>query len=238
MLYILWKPNLFMVGIRSNTLPPQYTPEPIDGYGTSQSHLFSRDEPILTPRIDQTQRLRTFDLGSNRRWSIFIFILGVLVAWFIQDIWAMAILNPSAMEKRRLGWDRDYSKHLAQVSTILQEREQWDKDRAQWQAERREYDLLQQERMKIELELKRRALEKEEEEEARLKWQDPQPDQHCLRFGTRRYTAKLENVPQGYNRMKACHGTKAWINGRWVTPAQCDDRVSVGPPTLAYSLIN
>ncbi|KAJ2929919.1 hypothetical protein H1R20_g7165, partial [Candolleomyces eurysporus] len=124
-------------------------------------------------------------------------------------------------------WAREIEQHASAFEAMRKERAEWDKARAQWQAEQREHERLQEEQMKLELERQRRQLEKEKEDEERkkagLKWQDPQPDEHCLRFGTRRYTAKLENLPEGYNRMKACHETQAWINGRWVLPTQCDD---------------
>ncbi|KAJ2927074.1 hypothetical protein H1R20_g10003, partial [Candolleomyces eurysporus] len=275
---------------KNDMLSPQCKPGPVDD--SSHPPPFNRDGPTLNAQIDKPKSCCMSDIRSKGRFYLFVFMLGGLIAWFAQDMWAMTILNPSAIERRRLGWDRDYTKHLAQVSAMeditakwareieqhaslreamlkeradwekeraqeraqreaeqreeradwekerAQERAQWeaerrkdladwDRKRAQWQAEQRERERLQEERMKLELEKKRRELEKEKEEEekkrAGLKWQDPQPDQLCLRYGTRRYTAKLENVPNGYSRMKACHETQAWINGRWATPSQCDD---------------
>jgi hypothetical protein len=126
-------------------------------------------------------------------------------------------------------WAHQIEQHAAALEAMRQERVEWDKERAQWQAERRERERLQEEQMKLDLEKQRRELEKEKEDErkkkAGLRWQNPQPDEHCLWFGTRRYTAKLENLPEGYNRMKACQETQTWINGRWVNPTQCDDGV-------------
>ncbi|KAJ2929913.1 hypothetical protein H1R20_g7169, partial [Candolleomyces eurysporus] len=228
-------------GTRSD-LPPRYTPGIVDESGPSLP--FNRTGPILNAQTGQTKSQFRLDIGRY----LFVFILGGLIAWFAQDVWAMSVLNPSAIERRRLGWDRDYTKHLAQVSamqditakwsreieqhaSILEamrkERGEWDKARAQWQTDQREHERLQEEQMKLELERQRRELEKEKEDEekkkAGLKWQEPQPEQHCLRFGTRRYTAQLENLPEGYNRMKACHETQAWINGRWVNPMECND---------------
>ncbi|RXW13621.1 hypothetical protein EST38_g12231 [Candolleomyces aberdarensis] len=124
-------------------------------------------------------------------------------------------------------WAQEIDQHASARETIREERAEWDKERSQWKAERRKRESLPEEQMKLELERKCRELEKEKAEEERKKagsrWQDPQPDEDCLRPGTRRYTAKLENVPAGYNRMKACQETQAWVNGRWVTPTQCDD---------------
>ncbi|KAJ3525954.1 hypothetical protein NMY22_g10362 [Coprinellus aureogranulatus] len=185
--------------------------------------------------------------------AILFFFLGGLIAWVVQDMWAMSILNPSAIEKRRLGWDREYTKHQNQV-TVMQEittkwadeiqqhnverqairaeREQLRKERAAWEAQVEERNRLDNEGKKLDLEKRRRELEREEEEEARkkagLRWQDPLPDVHCLRYGTRKYTSRLENIPEGYSRLKACHETQAWINGRWSTPSQCDDQGSWG----------
>jgi hypothetical protein len=165
-------------------------------------------------------------------------------------MWAMSILGPSATERRKIVWDREYAKHQNQVivmqditakwATEIQQhnserqamnadREEWKRERAAWQAEAKERERLEAEGKKLDLEKRRRELEREEEEEARkkagLRWQDPRPDEHCLRYGTRRYTSKLENVPEGYSKLKACHETQAWINGRWTTPSQCDDQV-------------
>ena len=102
----------------------------------------------------------------------------------------MSVLNPSAIERRRLGWDREYAKHREQVSVMQnitlkwtqeieqhasareamrKERAEWDKERAQWQAERREHERLQEEQMKLELEKKRRELEKEREDEEKTR---------------------------------------------------------------------
>ena len=147
-------------------------------------------------------------------------------------------------------WDREYAKHQNQVIVMQDitskwatetqqhnverremsaEREASRKERAEWKAEAKERERLEVEAKKLEIEKRRRELQREEEEEARkkagLRWQDPQPDEHCLRYGTRRYTSRLENMPEGYNKLKACHETQAWINGRWSTPSQCDDQV-------------
>ncbi|RXW20267.1 hypothetical protein EST38_g5588 [Candolleomyces aberdarensis] len=297
---------------KNDVVPPQSNPGTVDDSSTSPP--FNRDDPTLNAQIDKPKNCYMSDVRSKGGSYLFVFILGVFIALIAQDMWAMTILSPSAIERRRLAWDRDYTEHLAQVSAMqdvtakwareieqhaslheamlkeradwekeraqeraqqeaerrkeradwekgrAQERDQWearrrkehadwekeraqeraqweaerrkdlaewDRKRAQWQAEQRERERLQEDRMKLELEKKRRELEREREEEekkrAGLKWQDPQPDQFCLRYGTRRYTAKLENVPDGYNKMKACHETQAWIGGRWVTPSQCDD---------------
>ena len=46
---------------------------------------------------------------------VFGFILGGLIAWVVQDVWAMSTLSPSATERRRIVWDHAYAKHQDQV---------------------------------------------------------------------------------------------------------------------------
>ncbi|KAJ2932416.1 hypothetical protein H1R20_g4728, partial [Candolleomyces eurysporus] len=151
----------------------------------------------------------------------------------ITSTWAREIQQHAsireAMRKEREDWIKERTLERAQwEAERSKERTDWEKERIQWRAERRERERLQEEQMRLELEKQRRESEKEKEDEekkkAGLRWQDPQADEHCLRYGTRRYTAKLENLPEGYNRMKACHETQAWINGRRMPPTQCDDR--------------
>ncbi|TFK32385.1 hypothetical protein BDQ12DRAFT_701200 [Crucibulum laeve] len=69
--------------------------------------------------------------------------------------------------------------------------------------------------------------EDEERNRAGMTWTPIQRDQRCFRYGTRRYWAKLENIPRGFNHIRECRIMKASINGRMVTPTYCDDKGGV-----------
>jgi len=58
-------------------------------------------------------------------------------------------------------------------------------------------------------------------------WEKPQGDVHCLGYGTRKYTAKLRNVPFYANGMKICEETEVSIHGVMLPrPTRCERRVS------------
>ena len=57
-------------------------------------------------------------------------------------------------------------------------------------------------------------------------WEEPQPGAHCLGFGTREYTAKLQNVPFYANGMKICEEAEVSIHGVVLPrPTRCERRV-------------
>ncbi|KAF5364176.1 hypothetical protein D9756_000337 [Leucocoprinus leucothites] len=56
-----------------------------------------------------------------------------------------------------------------------------------------------------------------------LYWSGLQGDAHCLAYGTRRYTARLRNVPFWANRTRVCMETAVQINGSNIrSPDQCE----------------
>lgn len=60
-----------------------------------------------------------------------------------------------------------------------------------------------------------------------LYWDELQGNIHCIAYGTRRYTARLRNVPFWANRTRACLETPAQINGVILTsPDECEVNVS------------
>jgi len=57
-------------------------------------------------------------------------------------------------------------------------------------------------------------------------WEEPQAGAHCLGFGTREYTAKLQDVPFYANGMKICEETEVSIHGVVLPrPTRCERRV-------------
>lgn len=112
-----------------------------------------------------------------------------------------------------------------------------DTERWKWEEERRERAKVRDEERRAEMEMEqerqrweredrqreeRRRQEEEERERAGLYWQDLVRPDRCLRYGTREYTAKLANLPAGYNAMKGCLETEAEINGVKMAPHHCE----------------
>ena len=64
-------------------------------------------------------------------------------------------------------------------------------------------------------------------ESKNLYWDKPQPDKHCLRFGTREYTARLWNLPLFTDWINICKNTKANIHGVSLEPSYCQSKVRV-----------
>ncbi len=60
-----------------------------------------------------------------------------------------------------------------------------------------------------------------------LYWDELRGSPHCLAYGTRRYTARLQNVPFWTNRTRVCMEAPIQINGLMISsPDECDDHAS------------
>ncbi|KAJ7711999.1 hypothetical protein B0H14DRAFT_3019760 [Mycena olivaceomarginata] len=72
----------------------------------------------------------------------------------------------------------------------------------------------------------RRKKEEQDRIRAKFYWEDLGADQHCLRYSTRQYTARVANVPRQYDPVQACKETAIEINdrgcrgviGHWMVP--------------------
>ncbi|KAH6897778.1 hypothetical protein BKA70DRAFT_1315721 [Coprinopsis sp. MPI-PUGE-AT-0042] len=180
--------------------------------------------------------------------SAFIFFV---IGWGTRGAWSSIpdILNPADRDRIRSDWEKEYQHHQARIDrmegivakwadeveahgaarlAMQTERAGWEVERKKWEKEHEEREKVLLAERKLELEKKRREEEREKEEEdkakAGIKWAEPQPDPRCLRYGTRKWTAKLDNVPAGYNAILLCQQTKALIHGRWVLPDNCENK--------------
>ncbi|KAJ3537632.1 hypothetical protein NMY22_g5513 [Coprinellus aureogranulatus] len=63
----------------------------------------------------------------------------------------------------------------------------------------------------------------EPEVELEATWEHLKGAQHCLRYATRQYTARLVNIPSGVPGVKACRETSALIHGVDILPHFCED---------------
>lgn len=88
---------------------------------------------------------------------------------------------------------------------------------------RRQIEYERKRRMEDERQRKR---EEEDRQRAGLRWETLVPDERCMKYGTREYTARLSNIPQGYNKMQGCRETEAEIHGNLIKPDYCEDQVS------------
>ena len=159
------------------------------------------------------------------------------------------VLNSAVRDRIRNDWDKEYERHQAQVDrmqiltgkwadeveahdvarvAMQTERGEWAVERKKWEKEHEAREKVLLAERQLELEKKQREAEKEKErekkEKAGIKWVEPQPEPHCLRYGTRKWTAKLDNVPAGYDPILVCRETKALVNGRWLLPDNCENK--------------
>ncbi|KAJ7441642.1 hypothetical protein B0H11DRAFT_2095829 [Mycena galericulata] len=71
----------------------------------------------------------------------------------------------------------------------------------------------------------RRRKEAADRVRAGFAWDGLQAQQRCQRHGAREYTARIVNVPRGYDPIQACKETAVEIHGLKIpNPLQCEDR--------------
>jgi hypothetical protein len=62
---------------------------------------------------------------------------------------------------------------------------------------------------------------------AKPSWEGLKGGEHCLRYATREYTAKLVNIPSDADALKTCRETPVGIHGAALFPDFCQDLVSL-----------
>ncbi|KAJ6588639.1 hypothetical protein B0H19DRAFT_213478 [Mycena capillaripes] len=118
------------------------------------------------------------------------------------------------------GWETERQEIIAMREQLVRDKEQWVRDR--------EEEKHQEER---------RKREEQDRIRAGFAWDGLAGDQHCLQHGTRRYTARVANVPREYDPVKACTETAVEIHGRKIpSPNQCEDRGCSG--VFGHWLVN
>ncbi|KAF7325777.1 hypothetical protein MKEN_00428200 [Mycena kentingensis (nom. inval.)] len=132
----------------------------------------------------------------------------VAICWLVSQAMNAGTL-PSVEERQRIrkAWAAEVAQH--------------EKIRVGWKHEVKEHEALRREWDEAE----RRRREEEEAVRARFAWDGLAGDSYCLRYATRRYTARIANVPRSYDPVKACMETSVEIHGRRLTtPERCEDR--------------
>ncbi|KAH6905592.1 hypothetical protein BKA70DRAFT_1225311 [Coprinopsis sp. MPI-PUGE-AT-0042] len=221
----------------ASTANPSYGPRRAETYDWNQPQgvVAGDSEPIRVITWKESFNTKipaTLEKHKTAFWltALTFFLLGLVVkdgtSSFFPDP-----TDPAVRERIRSNWEKEYQHHQVQVDKMQDATVKWaeeirahdasrlamQSERAGWEAERKKWEKK-----------KRRELEKEKEKEdkgkAGIKWAGPQPDPHCLRYGTRKWTAKLDNVPAGYDPIFVCRETKALIHGRWVLPDNCENK--------------
>jgi len=138
-------------------------------------------------------------------------------------------------------WRVENATHTAKINfwreeDLEREREAVEHERFKRGREQREAQEHEEVRKKWEREVgeheheerERRKREREERQKMKFFWMDIEAT-HCVRYGTRKYTARLANVPDGFeHRVEACEETELSINGKVKGPTRCEDRVGLG----------
>ncbi|KAK7044507.1 hypothetical protein R3P38DRAFT_2879177 [Favolaschia claudopus] len=123
----------------------------------------------------------------------------------IRQEWSMELADH---ERIRVGWESERQELIAM-------REQLVRDKEEWMREREDEKGAEE----------RRKREEEDRTRAQFAWEDLKGNQGCLQYRTKRYTARLANVPREYDPVKACTETSVEIHGVKIpSPHQCEDR--------------
>ncbi|KAJ6609566.1 hypothetical protein B0H10DRAFT_2193846 [Mycena sp. CBHHK59/15] len=135
----------------------------------------------------------------------------------IQRAWSKEVADHEAI---RVEWERERTELIAMREQLVCEREEWARSREE---ERREDERRAREE-------EQRRWDEEERTRAGFYWDGLKGEPRCLRHGTRKYSARVANVPQQYNAVKACTETAVEIHGlKMPTPNQCEDRGCTSP---------
>ncbi|KAE9392624.1 hypothetical protein BT96DRAFT_864080 [Gymnopus androsaceus JB14] len=94
--------------------------------------------------------------------------------------------------------------------------------RAQWDAEDRKREIK---RAQWDAEDRARLEDEEHRNRTALYWEGPSPDNTCLRYGARMYSARLMNIPVRVDGKKWCQETEIIIHGDLIAkPDFCNDK--------------
>ncbi|EIW74518.1 hypothetical protein CONPUDRAFT_140369 [Coniophora puteana RWD-64-598 SS2] len=166
--------------------------------------------------------------------------------WRVEDATHTAKINFWAEEDL----EREEIRKEWHLEVIEHERKEHEREevRKEWQCEAVEHERFERERQQREAREHEEARQKwereviehecEERERRKREWEERQKmgffwmdieATHCVRYGTRKYTARLANVPDGFEpRVEACEETELSINGKVKGPTRCEDRVGLG----------
>ncbi|KAJ7236489.1 hypothetical protein C8J57DRAFT_1530039 [Mycena rebaudengoi] len=181
------------------------------GANAHQHTLSANDRTPLLPQSSSPSRLKE-NLKTWSPLSVFIvlmlFITGVCVASEWMQRSPEAALDPATRARMRREWDKEIrgreAIRRAWVTELVHDKEAWE-------AEKRADE--------------RRKEEEQERLRATFYWEDLRAEQRCLRYGARRYSARVANVPREYDPVQACKETAVEIHRVEIpSPTRCEDK--------------
>jgi hypothetical protein len=122
--------------------------------------------------------------------------------------------NSAYHEVVKRGWDLEERYHDGLRDTWATEKRQHEEFRIQMDLERK---AVEEER--------RRRREEEIKKRAGISWEGLEAGEHCLRYGTREYTAILTHVPAGFDALEECRNIPIEVHGKFILPSRCEDQV-------------
>ncbi|KAK7044497.1 hypothetical protein R3P38DRAFT_2879102 [Favolaschia claudopus] len=208
-----------------------------------------------TPLLARTQSQQNYRRPWNRRsnctviMSLLFFVLApCIIILIIKATTVEEALDPVARDRIRREWDKEIRSHQAIRQEWIIELANHEKTRVGWESERQELIAMREQLVRDKEEWmrereeergaeERRRREEEDRVRAKFSWENLQGAQNCLQYGTRRYTARLANVPREYDPVKACTETAVEIHGVKISsPHQCEDRGCAG--VIGYWNVN
>lgn len=112
-----------------------------------------------------------------------------------------------------------------QRAAMSVERERWSEEQEKYEKRRqeeRERDEAQRdEERRHREEEKRRRREREDRARKGMIWENVQPSFHCLKYGSREYTATIRNVPVGFDPLEECRKKPINIRGEQFYADRC-----------------
>ncbi|KAJ6563585.1 hypothetical protein DFH09DRAFT_1035185 [Mycena vulgaris] len=230
---------------RSSGAPPAYD-APAGSYAAPWPSANYRQAGAIddrTPRLPQPPTAS--NLNDKTKWDIFpvyllfisLLLVGVISEWKRSE----DALDPATRDRLRREWDKEVRAHEKTRQAWNSEVAAHETLRVGWENERRENErreiLAMREQLVRDREIWAHECEQEKREEASRKrdeadrvraafyWDGLRMEQRCLRHGARQYSARIYNVPRGYDPLQACTETSVEIHGLKIpTPTQCEDR--------------
>ncbi|KAF5368277.1 hypothetical protein D9615_010379 [Tricholomella constricta] len=213
------------------TMARAASPPPAYAYGgTERTPILSGISGAGTFRAQREYEydsLKSSDDGDRKLTTILICIIAILLlipagllGAYIDRSMTVDTADPRVRNRILRQWEKKIKNYEHRAHELSEEQRrmnnEYRRQETEWQQTIKEYEE----------ELKgRREREKREREEAQLFWVDIHGEQHCLKNGHRKYTARLANLPWLMNGVEACRATQVTINGiTYDSPIACEDR--------------
>ncbi|KAJ6563584.1 hypothetical protein DFH09DRAFT_1158451 [Mycena vulgaris] len=222
------------------TAPPAYD-APAGRYAApGPSANYRQAGASENPTSDRTPLLpQPTSPNYKTKWYLFpMYLMAILLLVGVISEWKQSedAQDPAARDHLRREWDKEIRAHEKTRRAWNSEVATHETLRVGWENERREI-LAMREQLLRDREIWAHECEQEKREEASRKreeadriraafyWNDLRTEQRCLRYGARQYSARISNVPRGYDPLQACTETSVEIHGLKIpTPTQCEDR--------------